>query len=86
MANSPDSWKSTEWTSTRRSATRPQGDPDRAVDGQREDEAVVVVGVFADEVYPAWGPYDPTWWLAELLLKGTGNVFFRKRHWRLLTR
>src|SRR5687768_9175140 len=32
-------------------ATRPKGDPDRAIDRHREDKAVVVVGVIADEVH-----------------------------------
>src|SRR5688500_7132880 len=32
-------------------ATRPKGDPDRAIDRHREHEAVVVVGVIADEVH-----------------------------------
>ena len=53
--------------------TPSQRDPDRAVDGQREDEAVVVVGVFADQVDPAWGPHYPTWGFAEFVLKGIGD-------------
>ena len=45
----------------------PHRDPDRPIDGQGHDEPVVVVGVFADEVDPAWGTDDPAGCLAESL-------------------
>ena len=45
-------------SSTRRSSVGQEGDPDLEVDRGRQDEAVVVVGVLADQVDPAGGADD----------------------------
>ena len=39
-------------------AARPQGDPGGPIDGQRQHEAVVVIGVLADQVDSPRGPHD----------------------------
>ena len=39
-------------------ATRSQGNPGGAIDGHRQNEAIVVVGMLADEVNPSWGAND----------------------------
>jgi hypothetical protein len=52
---------------------RAQGDPDRAVDGQRQDISVVVIRVFADQIDPAWGAHDPSRGTAETGLERGGN-------------
>ena len=39
-------------------ASRPQGDPGGPIDGQRQHEAVVVIGVLADQVDSPRGPHD----------------------------
>ncbi len=60
----------------------PQGDPHRPVNGQRQHEAVVVVGMLADEVDPAGGTDDPPRHLAETLREMLGDVLFTKGHGR----
>ena len=35
---------------------RPERDPGGAIDRQRQDEAIVVIGVFPDEIHPPAGP------------------------------
>ena len=44
---------------------RPQSDPNRPIDGQRQHEAVVVVGMLADQIDPTRGPDDPAGRLPE---------------------
>lgn len=44
-----------------------------AVDGHGEDEAAVLVGMFADEVDAAWCAGDPAWWARVDILKFAFN-------------
>ena len=57
-----------------------QGDPYGAIDRQRQDEAVVVVGVFAEEIDSAWGADDPTGCAAETGGKLGDKLGFSDRH------
>ena len=59
---------------------RPEGDPGGAIDGHRQHEAVVVVGVLADQIDPPRRPHDALGRRAKVLDKMTGRLLRAKRH------
>jgi hypothetical protein len=50
------------------------GDEHMALDGHGHDEAVVIIHVFADEVYPAWGGHDDFGVGLEVLLEAAPGL------------
>jgi len=67
-------------------AARPQRDPHRSIDGQRQDEAVVVVGVLADQIDPARRANHPLRLAAETPHEMLYDLRFTKRRVRDLLR
>ena len=52
-----------------------EGDPDRPVNGHRQYKAIVVIGVFADQVDAPGGTDDVRWRSLETVLEFGGDEF-----------
>ena len=65
---------------------RLQGDPHGAIDGQRQHETVVVVGMLADQIHPAGRTDHQLRLTAETLHEMLNDFRFSKRHGMILLR
>ena len=59
---------------------RSESNPYSPVNRHRQDKATVVVGMFTNQIYPAWCPNDKGWDAVKPALEFIGNPLVQIRH------